>query len=67
LGFCFDGWQATSILSNGPGGGKTVVLKLVVDAKTIAVGLLFTLVMGSLGGFIPALSAMRLRALDSLK
>jgi ABC-type antimicrobial peptide transport system permease subunit len=67
LGLYFDGWQATSILSSGPGGGKTVVLKLVVDAKTIAVGLLFTLIMGSLGGFIPALTAMRLRALDSLK
>jgi ABC-type lipoprotein release transport system permease subunit len=67
LGLYFDGWQATSILSSGPGGGKTVVLKLVVDAKTIAVGLLFTLVMGSLGGFIPAITAMRLRALDSLK
>ncbi len=55
------------MLSNGPGGGKKVVLKLIVDAKTIAVGMLFTLVMGALGGFLPALSAMRLRALESLK
>jgi putative ABC transport system permease protein len=67
IGYLFNGWQATSVLSSGPGGGKTVVLKLIVDAKTIAVGMLFTLVMGALGGFLPALSAMRLRALESLK
>jgi ABC-type antimicrobial peptide transport system permease subunit len=68
IGYCFNGWQATSVLSSGAGGGgKTVVLKLIVDARTIAVGLLFTLIMGALGGFLPALSAMRLRALESLK
>src|SRR5262249_52687114 len=30
LGYLCDGWTATSIISSGQGGGKTVVLKLVV-------------------------------------
>jgi ABC-type lipoprotein release transport system permease subunit len=67
LGFLCDGWTASSIVSSGQGGGKTVVLKMTVDANTIAVGLLFTLVMGALGGLVPSLSAMRLRPLESLR
>jgi ABC-type lipoprotein release transport system permease subunit len=67
LGSLADGWQATSIISGGNGGGKTVIFKLIVGANTIAAGLLFTLVMGTLGGLIPALSAMRLRPLESLR
>jgi ABC-type lipoprotein release transport system permease subunit len=68
LGYLCDGWTATSIISSGGGGGgKTVVLKLAVDANTLAVGLLFTLVMGALGGLVPSLSAMRLRPLESLR
>jgi putative ABC transport system permease protein len=65
--FGFDGRTATSIVSSGQGGGKTVVLKMIVDANTIAIGVVFTLVMGALGGLIPALSAMRLRPLESLR
>ena len=42
-------------------------LKLVVDYQTIAAGMLFTLVMGRLGGLVPALSAMRMEILDSLR
>jgi ABC-type lipoprotein release transport system permease subunit len=67
LGSLSNGWTATSIVSAGQGGGKTVILKLVVDGTTIAIGVLFTLVMGSLGGFVPALSAMRQKPLDSLR
>jgi putative ABC transport system permease protein len=66
-GYLCNGYTATSIISSGQGGGKTVVLKLYVDANTLAIGLLFTLVMGSLGGIVPALSAMRLRPLESLR
>jgi ABC-type lipoprotein release transport system permease subunit len=65
--FFFDGLTATSIVSAGQGGGKTVVLKLVVDAQVLAVGVLFTLIMGALGGLVPSLSAMRLRPLESLR
>jgi cell division protein FtsX len=67
LGYLCNGYTATSIISSGQGGGKTVVLKLSVDANTLAIGMLFTLVMGSLGGLVPALSAMRQRPLESLR
>jgi ABC-type lipoprotein release transport system permease subunit len=63
----FDGATATSIVSSGQGGGKTVVLKLIVDTNTIGKGVIFTLIMGALGGLVPALSAMRLRPLESLR
>ena len=68
LGYLCNGWTATSIVSSGQGGGgKTVVLKLVVDANILAIGVLFTLVMGTLGGLVPSLSAMRQRPLESLR
>src|SRR5205823_6863524 len=60
-------FEATSTLSGGQGGGKTVALKMVVDYQTVAAGMLFTLVMGRLGGLVPALSAMRTEILDSLR
>jgi ABC-type antimicrobial peptide transport system permease subunit len=67
LGFLANGLTATSIVSSGPGGGKSVVLKLVVDANILAVGMLFTLGMGAVGGLLPSLTAMRLRPLESLR
>jgi ABC-type antimicrobial peptide transport system permease subunit len=67
LGYLSDGLSATSVVSGGQGGGKTVALRLVVDANTLAVGMLFTLVMGAVGGVLPSLSAMRLRPLESLR
>lgn len=68
LGLLVDGVTATSIVSGGQGGGgKFVVLKLVVDANTLAVGVLFTLAMGAIGGLLPSLAAMRLRPLESLR
>ncbi len=38
-----------------------------VDYQILAAGMLFTLVMGRLGGLMPALSAMRMEILDSLR
>jgi ABC-type antimicrobial peptide transport system permease subunit len=67
LGWLADGTTATSIVSGGQGGGKSVVLRLIVDADTIAVGMMATLAMGFFGGLVPALSAMRLRPLDALR
>jgi len=66
LGYMANGLTATSIVSGG-GGGKSVVLKLVVDANILTGGILFALFMGAAGGLIPALSAMRLRPLESLR
>ena len=67
LGSIADGFEATSQLSGGAGGGKSVSLKMIVDYQTVAAGMLFTLVMGRLGGLVPALSAMRMEILDSLR
>ncbi len=64
-----DGRSSVSMLSaggNGPG-GKSVALTINVDAQVVAMGMLFTLVMGRLGGLVPALSAMRIKILDSLR
>jgi ABC-type lipoprotein release transport system permease subunit len=67
LGYLSDGWTASSVISAGQGSGKLVVLRLIVDTPTVLAGLLFTMVMGRLGGLVPALSAMRLRVLESLR
>jgi ABC-type lipoprotein release transport system permease subunit len=67
LGALCHGLSATSIVSSGPGGGKFVVLRLTVDADVLLVGLLVSLAMGLLGGLFPALSALRLKPLESLR
>ena len=51
----------------GQGGGKSVVLQLAVSPNIIARGILLTLVMGLVGGLLPALSAMRLKPLEALR
>lgn len=64
----FDGQTATSIISSGGGGGgKTVVLRITFDLSVLLSGFVFSLLMGAIGGFLPAFSAMRLRPLESLK
>jgi ABC-type lipoprotein release transport system permease subunit len=67
LGSLADGWTANSVVTGGQGGGKFVVLRLAVDHHVLAVGLLLSLFMGFVGGLFPALNAMRLRPLESLR
>ena len=67
VGCLGHGWTATSIAGSGAGGGKSVVLKLIVDWRILGVGLAFSLLMGAVGGLLPALSAMRLKPLESLR
>lgn len=67
VGSLADGLTARSTISSGQGGGKSVVLQLVVSTDILAAGLLLSLAMGGLGGLLPALSAMRLKALESLR
>lgn len=67
VGYLCDGWTATSIVGSGQGGGKSVILKLTVDSQVLGAGLSLTLLMGLLGGVIPALSAMRLKPLDAVR
>jgi putative ABC transport system permease protein len=67
LGTVADGWTATSVITGHSGGGKFVVLKLVVDAPILASGILIALGMGLIGGILPALAAMRMKPLDALR
>jgi ABC-type antimicrobial peptide transport system permease subunit len=62
-----NGWTATSTIGANQGGGKSIVFKLVVDGKIILGGLVFSLIMGCIGGLVPAWSAMRLRPLESVR
>ena len=66
LGSLADGWTATSMMM-GQGGGKSVVLQLAMSPDIVAAGILLTLLMGLLGGLLPALSAMRLKPLEALR
>ena len=67
IGSLANGWEAASTLSGGNGGGKSVTLTMVGRYQILAAGVLFTLVMGRLGGLVPALSAMRMEILESLR
>ena len=67
LGSLCHGLTTKSIVSGGAGGGKTVVLQMRINLEILAAGMLMSLVMGGIGGLLPALSAMRLRALESLR
>ncbi len=66
LGSLAHGWSATSTVG-GQGGGKTVVLEMLVTPGTIATGLALSLMMGIIGGLLPSLNAMRLTVLDTLR
>jgi putative ABC transport system permease protein len=66
LGALANGWTVSSVVS-GSGGEKSIVLQLAIDAEIIATGILLTLVMGLLGGLLPAWRAMRLKPLDALR
>jgi ABC-type lipoprotein release transport system permease subunit len=67
LGFVVNGWDTQSVVGTSGGGMKKVAFKMIVDGNTLAAGVLFTLVMGILGGLLPAVSAMRLKPLESLR
>jgi putative ABC transport system permease protein len=67
IGSLADGLSATSLVSNGPGGGKSVVLRLAVDLRILGAGMLLALTMGVLGGVLPSLAAMRTRPLQALR
>jgi putative ABC transport system permease protein len=62
----WGGLTVTSNVSSGQG-GKTVVTKLVFGGDVIASGILFTIIMGRLGGLLPSVGAMRLGILESLR
>jgi ABC-type lipoprotein release transport system permease subunit len=67
LGYLVNGVNTNSMVGTGGGGVKRVSFPMIVDGNTLAAGVLFTLVMGVLGGLLPAVSAMRLKPLESLR
>jgi ABC-type antimicrobial peptide transport system permease subunit len=67
IGYLANGLTATSVVSSGQGGNKTVMLEMTVDHNILALGLLFTLFMAAAGGLFPSLSAMRLKPLDAVR
>jgi hypothetical protein len=67
LGSLTNGMTVNSVVGGTGGGGKFVVLQLVVDARTWAAGIFLTLLMGGIGGLAPALSAVRLKPLAALR
>jgi ABC-type antimicrobial peptide transport system permease subunit len=66
IGCLSNGWSMTSIVGGG-GGGRSIVFQMAVSPRILLFGLAFSLLMGALGGFIPALSAMRLKPLESMR
>ena len=66
IGSLANGTTANSVLGGGAG-GKFVVLSLVVDANIWAAGMFLALLMGAIGGLLPAISAVRLKPLDALR
>lgn len=67
IGSLFNGLSANSMVGSGNGGGKTVVITLIVDANIWAAGMFLAVMMGAIGGLLPAFSAVRLRLLDALR
>ena len=61
------GTKAASVVGGNQGGGKFVVLEMVVSGDIIAVGLALSLAMGLFGGLIPSIRAMLVRPLESLR
>ncbi|RPI90859.1 MAG: FtsX-like permease family protein, partial [Planctomycetaceae bacterium] len=66
IGMFADGLTAKSTVS-GQGAAKLVVLQLVVNQEILAAGLLLSLTMGLIGGFFPALRAMWMKTLETLR
>jgi hypothetical protein len=67
VGYLANGVTTDSVVGTSGGGMKRVSFRMVVDTNTLAAAALFTLVMGFLGGLLPALSAMRQKPLDALR
>jgi putative ABC transport system permease protein len=67
IGSLVNGLTANSMAGTGNGGGKTVVITLIVDANIWAAGMFLAVIMGAIGGLLPAVSAVRLRLLDALR
>ena len=62
IGYSVNGLSMSSTLST-----KSVAFAFVIDGSSLLMGLLFTLLLGIVGGLLPALTAMRIDPLQSLR
>ncbi|WP_254512128.1 ABC transporter permease [Anatilimnocola floriformis] len=62
-----NGYTVKSIVGGGVGGGKMVTLDMIVSGDILAVGLSVALIIGAVGGLLPAISAMLVKPLYSLR
>lgn len=67
LGTYANGITVKSIVGGGAGGGKMVTLDMIVSGDILAVGLSVALIIGAIGGLLPAISAMLVKPLYSLR
>jgi len=67
LGTFANGITVKSIVGGGAGGGKMVTLDMIVSGDILAVGLSVALIIGAIGGLLPAISAMLVKPLYSLR
>jgi ABC-type antimicrobial peptide transport system permease subunit len=61
------GYAANGLSQSAALGGRQIDFAFRVDASTVAFASAFTVVMGALGGALPALSAMRVKPLEALR
>jgi putative ABC transport system permease protein len=62
LGYAVNGLTLSTAL-----GAKSVAFAFRVDAPILAIGAAFALIMGSVGGLLPAMSAMRVDPLETMR
>ena len=62
LGYSVNGLSINSTLTS-----KAIAFAFMVDSTTLLVAMAFTIVLGVLGGLLPALTAMRVDPLESLR
>ncbi|MFM9067892.1 MAG: ABC transporter permease, partial [Planctomycetota bacterium] len=67
LGYLVNGWTATSIVGSGQGGGKSVVLTLIVDFDIVLKCMGLSVAMGIIGGLYPAFTTFRAKPLEILR
>lgn len=64
---CLLGYALNGLTLEAAVGAKKVAFAFQIDASVLLAAAAFTLVMGLLGGLLPALSAMRVKPLESLR
>ncbi len=67
LGMYADGYEVKSVISAGQGSSKFVTLDMIVSGDIIAAGMSVALIIGAVGGLLPAISAMLVKPLYSLR